>query len=58
MAGQHAARLGQHEEARRIDPGMTGGRVAGAAAAAARDHERGHRQAAQPEQEQHHENAT
>jgi hypothetical protein len=49
MAGQHAARLGQHEEARRIDPGMTGGRVAGAAAAAARDHERGHRQAAQPE---------
>jgi hypothetical protein len=58
MTGQHAARLGQHEEARRIDPGMTGGRVARPAPAAARDHERDHRQDAQPEQEQHDENAT
>jgi DNA-binding transcriptional MocR family regulator len=55
---QHAARLGEREEAGRVDPLMTGRRVCGPPAAADGDDERGHGQAAQPEQEQQHEDST
>jgi hypothetical protein len=55
---QHAARLGQGEEAGRVDPRVTGRRVRGPPAAADGDDERGDGQTAQPEQVQQHKDST
>jgi DNA-binding transcriptional MocR family regulator len=58
VARQHAARLGQHEETRGLDAGMTGRRVGRPAAAPHGDHQRGHREESEPEQEQDDEHST
>jgi hypothetical protein len=58
VPGQHAARLGQREEASRVHPLVAGRRVGRPLAATDGDDERTHGQRTQPEQEQQHEDST
>jgi hypothetical protein len=55
---QHAARLGQDEEAGRVGPGVAGRRVGRTATAADGDDEGGHRQGDQADEDEQDEGTT